>query len=170
MEYSCYACDHKFDVALDKIEIDTAIAETRREECPKCDRIVGRGSIVCWSCRTHYEARVPHWHKGCNLAIGDCPTCGRNAGRACLCKNLQVTASGRTVAISQSDTTPPSRNAGEKSEAAEAAKKTLAKKNSKKKKKAKKQKPKRAKRPAKAPAADEDDGSLDTLPLIDPEE
>lgn len=88
MEYSCYACEAKFDIALDDIEVRTAIAENRRDTCPHCARIVGRGSIVCWSCRTHYEARVPHWHKGCNLAIGDCPTCGRNAGRACICKHI----------------------------------------------------------------------------------
>ncbi|MHC5020883.1 MAG: hypothetical protein ACYTGX_12380 [Planctomycetota bacterium] len=97
MEYSCYACDHAFEVALDRIEIETAIAENRRDRCPECERIVGRGSIVCWSCRTHYEARVPHWHKGCNLAIGDCPTCGRNAGRGCICKNIIRTSSGRFV-------------------------------------------------------------------------
>ena len=106
MKYSCYACEHSWDVPLDAIEEQTAIAENRRDVCPECERIVGRGSIVCWSCRTHYEARVPHWHKGCNLAIGDCPTCGRNAGRACICKNLQLAPqSGQATLAETSDET-----------------------------------------------------------------
>lgn len=105
MKYSCYACDHAWDVALDEIEVRTAIAENRRDECPECARIVGRGSIECWSCRTVFEARVPHWHKGCNLAIGDCPACSRNAGRACICKNLQQAPTGGQKTISDG---PPS--------------------------------------------------------------
>jgi DNA-directed RNA polymerase subunit RPC12/RpoP len=83
--YECADCGHEFDVQFSDAEWAASIAEGRQEECPQCGQRVGQGRTQCGRCRHEYVVRLPHRHRGCDLASANCPMCGEAYVGFCTC-------------------------------------------------------------------------------------
>ena len=85
IEYQCADCQRSFSISVTDDEMDTYLVSTHTEKCPSCGQKVGWGYVTCRQCGEDFVVELGHWHVHCNLAGGDCPSCGSRYESLCIC-------------------------------------------------------------------------------------
>ena len=85
IKYSCFDCRKAFFIEITDEEKKRSLSEAHSEACPQCGRRVGTGSVSCQSCGNQFVLEFLHWHVTCDVARGNCPSCGQEYDSWCIC-------------------------------------------------------------------------------------
>ena len=84
-QYACLGCQHEFEIEVSADESASTLDSMRSDTCPECNAVVGMGSVTCRGCGENFILPFPHWHVHCDLANGNCPSCGAQYVSFCIC-------------------------------------------------------------------------------------